>query len=54
MSAAVAVGHAERSATVSLLGGDLEISRQEGGSILMTGPAVTVFAGELLGEFDWQ
>ena len=32
---------------VSLLGGDLHISWQDGGNVMMTGPAVTVFTGEI-------
>ena len=45
--AAVLEGLAERSATVRLLGGDLEICWDEDdGHVYMTGPAVTVFEGE--------
>jgi len=45
--AAVLEGKAERSAAVSLLGGDLHIRWDEGDRhIYMTGPAVTVFEGE--------
>lgn len=45
--AAVLAGKAERSATVRLLGGDLEIRWDETDNhIYMTGPAVTVFEGE--------
>ena len=45
--AAVLEGLAARSATVRLLGGDLEICWDEDdGHVYMTGPAVTVFEGE--------
>ncbi len=37
----------ERAATVRLLGGDLKIEWRENGHIYMTGPAVTVFEGEI-------
>lgn len=37
----------ERTATVRLLGGDLKIEWRENGHIYMTGPAVTVFEGEI-------
>ncbi|MDD4636252.1 MAG: diaminopimelate epimerase [Bacteroidales bacterium] len=37
----------ERTATVRLLGGDLKIEWRENGHIYMTGPAVTVFTGEI-------
>lgn len=37
----------ERTATVRLLGGDLKIEWRENGHIYMTGPAVTVFSGEI-------
>lgn len=37
----------ERTATVRLLGGDLKIEWREDGHIYMTGPAVTVFTGEI-------
>lgn len=45
--AAVLEGKADRSATVQLLGGDLEIRWDEkDGHVYMTGPAVTVFEGD--------
>lgn len=54
LAAAVRLGHTQRSATVTLLGGDLSIRWEEAsGHILMTGPAVTVFEGELTGRPDW-
>lgn len=37
----------EQTATVRLLGGDLKIEWRENGHIYMTGPAVTVFEGEI-------
>uniref|UniRef100_A0A7S4F1F8 Diaminopimelate epimerase n=2 Tax=Chrysotila carterae TaxID=13221 RepID=A0A7S4F1F8_CHRCT len=44
--AAVLEGRAERSATVTLPGGDLQIEwREEDDTIFMTGPAVPVFSG---------
>ena len=47
--AAVLEGKAERSATVRLLGGELQIRWDENdGHVYMTGPAVTVFEG------DWE
>ena len=48
--AAVLNGHAKEGATVKLLGGDLEIfwDREGTGHVFMTGPAVTVFQGELI------
>lgn len=46
--AAALSGRCDRSATVSLLGGDLEIRWEEtDGRVYMTGPAVTVFEGEI-------
>lgn len=45
--AAVLNDLAGRKATVSLLGGDLEIEWQEQGSVIMTGPAQEVFRGEI-------
>lgn len=45
--AAVLNGLTEREATVHLLGGDLKIKWDEDNHIYMTGPAVTVFEGEL-------
>lgn len=54
LAAAVRLGHAQRSATVTLLGGDLLICWEEtSGHIRMSGPAVTVFEGELAGRPDW-
>lgn len=43
--AAFTNGLAERKATVHLPGGDLTIEYMEDGTVLMTGPAVTVFDG---------
>lgn len=43
--AAMAQGMTARSVTVHLLGGDLRISLNEEGHVMMTGPAVTVFEG---------
>jgi diaminopimelate epimerase len=40
-------GRTERNVTVHLLGGDLDIEVTEG-SVFMTGPATTVFEGELV------
>lgn len=49
--ASVLNGLCEREATVRLRGGDLQICWDEAdGHIYMTGPAVTVFDGELYGE----
>lgn len=46
--AGVLNGLTERNVTVSLLGGDLEIEwREENNRVYMTGPAVTVFEGEI-------
>lgn len=45
--AAVLNGLTEREATVHLLGGDLKIKWDKDNHIYMTGPAVTVFEGEL-------
>ena len=46
--AAVLNGLTERKVTVSLLGGDLEIEwNEENNRVYMTGPAVTVFEGEI-------
>ena len=41
--AAVLTDRAERRATVSLRGGDLEIEYRDSGTVLMTGPAAEVF-----------
>ena len=49
LAASVVNGVSARAATVRLLGGDLEIRWEEAdGHIYMTGPAVTVFEGELI------
>lgn len=54
LAAAVLNGLSHPKATVSLLGGDLQIQwDQSGQGLLMTGPAVTVFEGELTGSPDW-
>ncbi len=45
--ASVLNGKTERSLTVQLDGGDLDIEWPEGGSVMMTGPAVEVFSGEI-------
>ncbi|MDR2040381.1 MAG: diaminopimelate epimerase [Bacteroidales bacterium] len=46
--AAVLNGKAERKATISLLGGDLEIEwRESDNHVYMTGDAITVFHGEI-------
>jgi diaminopimelate epimerase len=45
--AAARTGRSERHATVHLPGGDLQIEWAEDGHVYMTGPAVTVFEGEL-------
>ncbi len=47
--AAILNGYADNDVTVHLLGGDLEISwsGKEGDSVFMTGPATTVFEGEI-------
>lgn len=45
--AAARTGRSERQATVHLPGGDLQIEWAEDGRVYMTGPAVTVFEGEL-------
>ncbi|MCC2669934.1 MAG: DapF [Armatimonadetes bacterium] len=45
--AAVRTGRADREAVVHLPGGDLQIEWAEDGHVYMTGPAVTVFEGEL-------
>lgn len=48
VAAAVTAGLAQRHAVVHLLGGDLDIRwSEENGHIFMTGPAVTVFEGQL-------
>ncbi len=47
--AAMVAGYADRTVTVSLLGGDLQIHwNQENGQVEMTGPAAEVFSGEIL------
>jgi len=49
--AAVLNGHTERKATLQLLGGTLEIEWDEKTNhVFMTGPAETVFEGELINE----
>lgn len=48
--AARLAGLAGRQAVLHLLGGDLDISWEPGGPVMMTGPAVTVFTGEWLGH----
>jgi diaminopimelate epimerase len=46
--AAVLNGHTERKVLVHLLGGDLEIYwNEEDNHVYMTGPATTVFDGEI-------
>ena len=47
--AAILNGYADNDVTVHLIGGDLEISwsGNEGDSVFMTGPATTVFEGEI-------
>jgi diaminopimelate epimerase len=45
--AAARTGRSERKATVHLPGGDLEIEWADDGRVYMTGPAVTVFEGQL-------
>ena len=52
--AAVLNGHCDTRATVTLLGGDLEIfwDREHSGHVFMTGPAQTVFEGELLSSIE--
>jgi diaminopimelate epimerase len=48
--AAVLTGRADRRATIELLGGPLEIEwREADNRVMMTGPAVEVFTGELTG-----
>lgn len=48
LAVTASLGLCEREATVHLLGGDLSIRwSQEDGHIYMTGPAVTVFEGEI-------
>lgn len=45
--AAALTGRAERELTIELLGGELDLAwRESDGHVLMTGPAVEVFAGE--------
>lgn len=46
--AAVHTGRAERTATVHLLGGDLEIEYQPSGEVIMTGPSVEVFSATIV------
>ncbi len=48
VAAAASQGLVERHVAVHLLGGDLEIRWEENDHIYMTGPAVTVFEGQLL------
>jgi len=49
--AAAMTGRAERSVTIHLPGGDLDIQwRQEDDNVLMTGPAAEVFSGEWMGK----
>lgn len=45
-AAGVLTGRTDRTLLVHLRGGDLELAWPEGGSVLKTGPAVTVFEGE--------
>jgi diaminopimelate epimerase len=45
--AAARTGRSDRKATVHLPGGDLQIEWAEDGRVYMTGPAVTVFEGDL-------
>ena len=45
--AAALTGRAERSATVHLRGGDLDIEYHEDGNVIMTGPAVEVFSATI-------
>lgn len=45
--AAIAKGLTDRDVTVHLLGGDLRITLDDRGHVLMTGPATTVFHGEV-------
>ncbi len=47
-AAARSLGLCESRVIVSLPGGDLEIEVTEGGRIIMTGPATTVFTGKVL------
>jgi diaminopimelate epimerase len=46
--ALVSLGVADSPAQVELRGGVLEVAWEPGGPVLMTGPAVTVFTGELV------
>lgn len=49
LAVSAALGLSEREATVHLLGGDLNIRwDEESGHIFMTGPATTVFEGEII------
>jgi diaminopimelate epimerase len=48
--AAIAKGLVQSPVTVSLPGGDLEIAWEQGGTILMSGPAAEAFRG----TFDWD
>lgn len=53
-AAMAAKGITERTVTVSLRGGDLEVQwRQRDGHLLMTGPAETVFEGWMPGEVSY-
>lgn len=53
--ASILNGKTKRAVTVHLDGGDLEIEWPEDGSVMMTGPAVEVFTGEIAQETvtDW-
>ena len=53
--ASILNGKTERSVVVHLNGGDLEIQWPEDGPVMMTGPAVEVFTGEISPETiaDW-
>jgi diaminopimelate epimerase len=48
--ASILNGKTDRALTVHLDGGDLEIEWQDGGPVMMTGPAVEVFTGEITPE----
>lgn len=48
LAAAVKSGQSDRRATVALPGGELKVEwERESGRILLTGPACTVFQGEI-------
>jgi diaminopimelate epimerase len=48
-AAGVLTGRTERTVTVHVLGGDLELEWAEGGEVYMTGPAEEVFRGTVVG-----